>query len=85
MLTVAEASKKLGISRCAAYRLLNTRRLGHYRIGGKIMISPDDIDAFLQLCRVNANMPSTAASHPRLKHIKLTHASLAPTDSSDFE
>ncbi len=71
-MTVAEASKKLGISRSEMYRLIHDRRISHYRIGGKIVLLPADLDAFLADCRVPAVTATVVRSRPRLKHIRLT-------------
>jgi excisionase family DNA binding protein len=57
LLSPEEAAIRVGISRSLVYRLCQERRLVHYRVGGKgrrgkILIDPDDLDAYLAACRV---------------------------------
>jgi excisionase family DNA binding protein len=79
--TVKDASKRIGISRSELYRLVRDRRIGHFRIGGKIVLSLEDVDAFLKGCHVPANVPLPIQPAPKLKHIKLKHVSPALTNT----
>ena len=72
-MTVAQAAQKIGISKSKLYQLAQARRIAHYRVGGKIVFSEPDIDAFLETCRVGAVTPSVAA--PRVQ-VKLKHLTL---------
>jgi excisionase family DNA binding protein len=75
-LPVKEAARRLGISVSKLYQLAAGRRIGHYRIGGKILFSEQDIAAFLSGCRVGVAADTPVASAPRvplkLKHIRLS-------------
>jgi excisionase family DNA binding protein len=82
-MTVAEASKAIGISRSELYKLLSARRIAHYRIGGKIVVSQTDIDAFLGRCRVSDTSLSAVVRRPRLKHLKLTRALPVPANTQE--
>ena len=75
-MTVREASRKIGISASKLYQLASSRKIGHYRIGGKIVFSDDDIAAFLNGCRVGVVATVSATPQPRLrlKHLNLTPA-----------
>jgi excisionase family DNA binding protein len=58
-MTVQEAASRLEISVSLVYRLVADGRLGHARIGGrgrrgKIIITEEDVRAFLGRCRVAA-------------------------------
>lgn len=72
-MTIAEASIKIGISSSKLYQLVAARQIAHYRIGGKIVFSEQDVVAYLQSCRVGAVAPVAAAPHMR---VKLKHLSL---------
>lgn len=72
-MTVAEAAKKIGISSSKLYQLAAARVISHYRVGGKILFSEADVDAYLASCRVGAATPVVAA--PRV-HLKLKHLTL---------
>jgi excisionase family DNA binding protein len=59
LLTVAEAAERAGVSDSLVYEWCQTRRLAHFRPGGKgkrgkILISPDDLDVFISSLRVEA-------------------------------
>ena len=59
MLSVKDAAARAGVSESLVYEWCDSRRLPHYRLGGKgkrgkIGISPSDLDAFLDSCRVEA-------------------------------
>lgn len=56
-LTPKEAAEHARISLALIYQLCDERRLPHYRVGGrgkrgKILINPDDLDTFLETCKV---------------------------------
>lgn len=72
-MTVSEAAKKIGISESKLYQLVSARRISHYRVGGKILFSEDDVSVFLQSCHIGAAAPVAAA--PRVP-LKLKHLSL---------
>jgi len=74
-MTVAEAAKKIGVSCSKLYQLVAARAVAHYRIGGKIVFSDQDIDAYLASCRVGA--VTAAVTAPRMRP-KLKHVSLRP-------
>lgn len=73
-MTVSEAAKRIGISASKLYQLVAARAICHYRIGGKILFSDADIDAFLASCRVGAAAPLATAPRGqiKLKHLKLS-------------
>jgi excisionase family DNA binding protein len=72
-MTVAEAAEKIGVSSSKLYQLASARVISHYRIGGKIVLSDQDVEAYLALCRVGAVTPAVTAPrmHPKLKHLTL--------------
>ena len=76
-MTVGEAAKKIGVSCSKLYQLVAARQIAHYRVGGKIIFSEDDITAFLVCCRVSATPTASILQPPRLKlkHINLSRGS----------
>jgi excisionase family DNA binding protein len=72
--TVNQAAKKIGVSASKLYQLVSARKIAHYRVGGKIVFSDDDIAAFLAGCRVPVSV--TTVNPPpaklRLKHLSLS-------------
>jgi excisionase family DNA binding protein len=75
-MTVAETAKRIGISASKLYQLAAARRIGHYRVGGKIVFSDDDVATFMQSCRVGTATPDIPAlrTRPRLRHLNLGHS-----------
>jgi excisionase family DNA binding protein len=71
MLSVKAAADRAGVSAALIYQWCYERRLAHYRCGGegrrgKILISPADLDAFMESCKV-----TPASSLPEdLRHIR---------------
>ena len=73
-MTIAQAAEKIGISSSKLYQLVGARQISHYRIGGKIVITDEDVTAYLESCRVGAVTPRHGAP-PRLdtplKHLSV--------------
>jgi excisionase family DNA binding protein len=76
-MTISQASKRIGISPSKLYQLVGARRIGHYRVGGKIIFSENDITSFLAGCHVSAIPAENIPQPPRLKlkHIRLSRGS----------
>ena len=56
---VREAAKRARVSVSMIYQLCDEKRIAHYRVGGegrrgKILISPSDLDRFLEENRIEA-------------------------------
>lgn len=49
----AEAAEYLGVSPITLWRERRRGRLTYRRIGGQIRYAPEDLEALLELCRVN--------------------------------
>jgi excisionase family DNA binding protein len=71
---IGEAAKKIGISASKLYQLVAARQIAHYRVGGKIILSEEDVASFLAGCRVSAVPADNIPQPPRLKlkHIRLS-------------
>lgn len=72
MLSVAQAAERLGVTTESIYVLLRRGKIAHYRIGlrgGKIRIKPEDLDLYLESCRVESEVarPSRPLKHVRLR------------------
>ena len=73
MLSVKEASGFLKVSPSKIYQLITRRSIPSYRIGGKILLSKQDIAEFLESCHIGAVAPVTTAprAQPKLRHLQL--------------
>lgn len=65
--TIKDAAPLIGLSVSNVYRLIETRRLTHRRVGlrkgsGRIEISDEAIAAFLKSCEVSAIEPAASSS-----------------------
>lgn len=67
MFSVKAAAKELGISESKCYELCQKHKLAHYRIEGSIRISRQQIDEYLEKCRVGAG------EAPVPRRVKLKH------------
>ena len=51
------AAKALGVSLITVRRLIAERKLGHYRVGRRVVLSTDDVAAYLAAHRVAPHEP----------------------------
>ncbi len=73
MLSIRQAAERVSVSPALIYQWCQERRLTHYRCGGqgrrgKILISPADLDAFMESCKVTQ---ASSAPPEDLVHIRL--------------
>ena len=54
MMNVRQAAASLGVSVSTVYQLSARRAVGQYRVGGKILFEPADLEAFKAGCHVTA-------------------------------
>jgi excisionase family DNA binding protein len=71
MYTVIETANRLRLSRAKLYYLVGQRRIGHYRIDGKILFREADIEAFLAKKHVEPATPAATVAAPKAKHLSL--------------
>ena len=64
-LTVGEASKAMGLGATSLRRLIHGGQIPVLRIGGKILLLEQDIEKFLQGCRVTLKEQSVRIQHAR--------------------
>ena len=57
LLDINEACEALRISRWSMYQLINQRRIKTVRISGRHLITPEDLDAFVESLREGASSP----------------------------
>ena len=74
-MTVAQAAKQIGISESKLYQLVAARAIAHFRVGGKILFSDADVEAYLESCHVGAVTSTVTAPRVqlKLKHLSLRH------------
>ncbi len=72
MLSVKDFADRLGLSRSKVYHLVKQKRIGHYRVEGKIAFDERDMEEFLEECRVEKSRARKAPPCRRLKHLKLS-------------
>jgi excisionase family DNA binding protein len=74
MLTVQDIAQQLRVSSSLVYGLISAGKIPCHRIGrgrGAIRVRRDDLDRFLDGCRVEKELPDRRLPKPRLKHLKL--------------
>ena len=75
MMTVQQAAGRIGISASKLYQLVAGRQIGHYRVGGRILFSDEDVASFIARCRVGVIAGAPPAPDrsllPRLKHLRI--------------
>jgi hypothetical protein len=74
-MNVRDFAARVGVSQCLAYKLVQQRRVGHCRIGadgrrGKIVISEDDLQHYLESVRV-APREEPASPPIKLRHLNV--------------
>lgn len=52
LLSTSDLSKIFNISQASVYRLIDSRRIPFYKIGGSLRFSEQDIIKYLEACRV---------------------------------
>ena len=84
MLSVKQASIRLGVSEALIYDWCSSGLLAHFRFGsrgkrGGIRIAETDLEVFMQSCRVGRREPHSIAAHAEIpKAITLRHLRLSP-------
>lgn len=72
MFTIKQAAPRIGVSPSKVRQLVSLKLIAHFRVGGKILIAQDDIDAYLARCRVDvAEAPKPKPPPVTLQHIRL--------------
>jgi len=59
---VKSAAAYLGISQSKLYQMVSRREIPFYKVGGKILFKREDLDAYLESCRVGAAEAKTKAA-----------------------
>jgi excisionase family DNA binding protein len=70
MFTVKQAAKEIGVSASKLYELAQRRKIGHYRVERKILFSHEQLQDYLESCRIEAG--EKPAPVPRPKKTKFT-------------
>ena len=74
LLTVKDVAARLNVSSSLVYQIVEGGKLPVHRIGngrGSIRFRSEDIEAYVDECRVEKQAPAPRQRRPRLKHIKL--------------
>jgi len=59
LLKAADIAKKLNISRSLAYQLMQAGEISTIRIGRAVRVLPEDLDEYIQKCRIVGNHQDT--------------------------
>ena len=51
-MSTADAARRLGVTTRTLYRFINEGQLPAYRLGRVIRLKQDDVDAFIDTCRI---------------------------------
>lgn len=76
MFSVKQAAERLSVSASKVYALANARKIGHYRIGGKVLFDAADLDAYLATCRVAPQAPTPPPPPAQRPPATLRHLTL---------
>jgi len=74
LITVTDVAARLKVSPSLVYQMVESGKLVVYRIGngrGAIRFRPEDVEAYLESCRIEKIAPPARKNRPRLKHIHL--------------
>jgi excisionase family DNA binding protein len=72
VLTVKVVAERLALSVSKVYQLIEVGDLAHYRLGGAIRVSDEQLTEYLQGTERKPGRPqSKPGSRPRLKHLTL--------------
>ena len=69
LLTVEQVAEILQLSRSKVYDLKD--KIGHYKVGGSVRFTEDDVLRFIDGCRVDDNGARKPVPRPRLKHLQV--------------
>jgi excisionase family DNA binding protein len=62
MLTVAAVARRLAVSVSTVYKLLGKGTIPHFKVGGRKVVSPLDLERYLEDCRVASVAEERAAA-----------------------
>jgi excisionase family DNA binding protein len=74
LLKVPEVAKRLNVGVSTVYALIAQGKLAAYQVGprnGGLRISEDDLQRYLQSCKLETDGPPLRTARPQLKHIRL--------------
>jgi excisionase family DNA binding protein len=71
LLTVNDVAEILKASRSFVYDLLANRKIAYFKVGGKRLVSEEDLHSYLDSQRVEPTEKKRKVQRPRLKHLKL--------------
>ena len=75
LLTAQNAANRLQVGRTTLYELLRSHKLAHHRVGtgrGSIRIRQEDLERYLDSCRVTDEERTRSAAPLKLKHLRLS-------------
>jgi excisionase family DNA binding protein len=74
MLTVQDVALILKVSNSLVYDLIASGKIACHRIGngrGAIRVRRDDLEQYINRCRVEPEIPPARIPRPKLKHLRL--------------
>jgi excisionase family DNA binding protein len=74
LLTVQDVATTLKVSQSLVYGLIASGKIACHRIGngrGAIRVRKDDLERFIDHCRVEYEVPTVRVPRPKLKHVRL--------------
>ena len=73
LLKVRDLVERLSLSKSMVYELIETRQIGHHKIGGAIRVSEEQLAEFLDQTRherAASERSTRRLPRPRLRHLK---------------
>ena len=74
LLTVQDVAAILKVSKSLVYELIASGRIACHRIGngrGAIRLRRDDLERYINECRVEPDVAAARVPRPKLKHLRL--------------
>jgi excisionase family DNA binding protein len=74
LLTINDVAAILKVSKSLVYGMIASGKIACHRIGngrGAVRVRRDDLEHFINQCRVGPSLPPVRSQRPKLKHLRI--------------